>query len=80
VMTRRVPDGSRRTRRTHRSDRLLLGPRRRERVAARLISGFRGAADLSGDGKVALNEAYEFAFNETLGRTVDTNGGAHHPN
>jgi uncharacterized caspase-like protein len=32
-----------------------------------LISGFRGAADLSGDGKVTLNEAYQFAFNETLG-------------
>lgn len=44
-----------------------------------LISGFRGAADLSGDGKVTLNEAYQFAFNETLGRTVDTKGGAQHP-
>ena len=44
-----------------------------------LISGFRGAADLSGDGKVTLNEAYQFAFNETLRRTVDTKGGAQHP-
>lgn len=44
-----------------------------------LISGFRGAADLSGDGKVTLNEAYQFAFNETLGRTVDTRAGAQHP-
>jgi hypothetical protein len=44
-----------------------------------LVSGFRGAADLSGDGKVTLNEAYQFAFNETLGRTVDTRGGAQHP-
>jgi len=44
-----------------------------------LISGFRGAADSSGDGKVTLNEAYQFAFNETLGRTVDTKGGAQHP-
>ncbi len=44
-----------------------------------LVSGFRGAADLSGDGKVTLNEAYQFAFNETLGRTVDTKGGAQHP-
>ena len=44
-----------------------------------LISGFRGAADLSGDGKVTLSEAYQFAFNETLGRTVDTKGGAQHP-
>jgi hypothetical protein len=44
-----------------------------------LISGFRGAADTSGDGKITLNEAYQFAFNETLGRTVDTKGGAQHP-
>jgi caspase domain-containing protein len=44
-----------------------------------LVSGFRGAADLSGDGKVTLNEAYQFAFNETLGRTVDTRGGPQHP-
>ena len=44
-----------------------------------LVSGFRGAADLSGDGRVTLNEAYQFAFNETLRRTVDTKGGAQHP-
>ncbi len=44
-----------------------------------LVSGFRGAADLSGDGRVTLNEAYQFAFNETLGRTVDTKGGPQHP-
>ena len=44
-----------------------------------LVSGLRGAADLSGEGKVTLNEAYQFAFNETLGRTVDTQGGAQHP-
>jgi hypothetical protein len=44
-----------------------------------LISGLRGAADASGEGKVTLNEAYQFAFNETLGRTVDTKGGPQHP-
>jgi len=44
-----------------------------------LVSGLRGAADLSGDGKVTLSEAYQFAFNETLGRTLDTKGGAQHP-
>ena len=44
-----------------------------------LVSGFRGAADTSGDGRVTLNEAYQFAFNETLRRTVDTKGGAQHP-
>ena len=44
-----------------------------------LVSGLRGAADSSGDGKVTLNEAYQFAFNETLGRTEQTRGGAQHP-
>ncbi len=44
-----------------------------------LTSGLRGAADVSGDGKVTLNEAYQFAFHETLGGTVDTRGGAQHP-
>jgi hypothetical protein len=44
-----------------------------------LVSGFRGAADLSGDGRITLSEAYHFAFSETLGRTVDTRGGAQHP-
>lgn len=44
-----------------------------------LLSGMRGAADASGDGKVTLNEAYHFAFNETLARTVELKGGAQHP-
>ena len=44
-----------------------------------LVSGLRGAADTSGDGKVTLNEAYQFAFNETLGRTEQTRGGPQHP-
>jgi hypothetical protein len=44
-----------------------------------LVSGLRGAADLSGDRKVTLNEAYQFAFHETLGRTVDTKAGPQHP-
>jgi hypothetical protein len=44
-----------------------------------LVSGMRGAADVSGDGKVSLIEAYQFAFNETLARTTETMGGAQHP-
>jgi hypothetical protein len=44
-----------------------------------LTSGLRGAADVSGEGKVTLNEAYQFAFHETLGGTIDTRGGAQHP-
>jgi hypothetical protein len=44
-----------------------------------LVSGLRGAADMSGEGRVTLNEAYQFAFNETLGRTTETQAGAQHP-
>lgn len=44
-----------------------------------LVSGLRGAADMSGDGKVTLGEAYQFAFNETLQKTQATSGGAQHP-
>lgn len=44
-----------------------------------LVSGMRGAADVTGDGKVSLGEAYQFAFNETLDRTTGTQGGAQHP-
>jgi hypothetical protein len=44
-----------------------------------LLSGMRGAADLTGDGKVTINEAYLFAFNETLRRTQNTSAGTQHP-
>ncbi|MGA9524586.1 MAG: caspase family protein [Myxococcaceae bacterium] len=44
-----------------------------------LVSGLRGAADRSRDGKVTLNEAYEFAFRETLARTERSQAGAQHP-
>jgi hypothetical protein len=44
-----------------------------------LLTGLRGAADASGDGKVTLGEAYQFAFNETLVQTTTTQGGAQHP-
>jgi len=45
-----------------------------------LVSGLRGAADVSGDGRVTLNEAYQFAFSETLARTEHTRSGPQHPN
>jgi hypothetical protein len=44
-----------------------------------LVSGLRGAADTNSDGKITLNEAYQFAFKETLGQTVNSQGGAQHP-
>lgn len=44
-----------------------------------LVSGLRGAADTSRDGRVTLSEAYQFAFDETLARTEQTQSGAQHP-
>ena len=44
-----------------------------------LVSGLRGAADESKDGRVTLQEAYRFAFDETLARTEVAQGGAQHP-
>ncbi len=43
-----------------------------------LLTGLRGAADASGDGVVTLNEAYQFAFRETLAGTESTVGGPQH--
>ncbi len=43
-----------------------------------LISGLRGAADLSGDGLVTLAEAYQYAFARTLRATSDTVVGPQH--
>ena len=44
-----------------------------------LLTGMRGAADVPGDGRVTLSEAYQFAFHETLVQTTATQGGAQHP-
>jgi hypothetical protein len=43
-----------------------------------LVSGLRGAADVSHDGRVTLGEAYQYAFTETLARTETSRGGAQH--
>lgn len=44
-----------------------------------LVSGMRGAADSTGDRVVTLNEAYHFAFKETLASTERTQFGPQHP-
>jgi len=44
-----------------------------------LISGLRGAADTTGDGRVTLNEIYQHTFDETLAQTESTIGGPQHP-
>lgn len=43
-----------------------------------LVTGLRGAADGDGDRRVTLDEAYRFAFDETLARTEASLGGAQH--
>lgn len=43
-----------------------------------LVSGLRGAADVSRDSRVTLGEAYQFAYDETLRRT-QTAPSAQHP-
>jgi len=45
-----------------------------------LVSGLRGAADTSGDGRVTLSEAYHYAFQETLATTARTLSGPQHAN
>jgi hypothetical protein len=42
-------------------------------------SGLRGGADANRDRKVTLNEAYQYAFAETVSRTESTQAGAQHP-
>jgi hypothetical protein len=44
-----------------------------------LITGLRGAADSSGDGRVTLGEAYRYAFVNTLLATSNTLNGPQHP-
>ncbi len=44
-----------------------------------IITGMRGAADVTQDKKITLNEVYQFAYNSTLTRTQKTSGGAQHP-
>jgi hypothetical protein len=43
-----------------------------------LVSGLRGAADVNTDRRVTLQEAFQFASQETLARTERTRGGPQH--
>jgi hypothetical protein len=43
------------------------------------LSGLRGAADASRDGRITLAEAYQFSYDETLRRTAAISGRAQHP-
>jgi hypothetical protein len=44
-----------------------------------LVSGLRGAADASGDARVTLNEAYQYAYKHTLSTSGATLAGPQHP-
>ena len=44
-----------------------------------LVSGLRGAADSNADGRVILNEVYQFTYDETRAQTTGTAGGIQHP-
>jgi hypothetical protein len=44
-----------------------------------LVSGLRGAADSSGDGRVTLSEAYRHAYDNTLRASSRTLAGTQHP-
>jgi hypothetical protein len=44
-----------------------------------LITGLRGAADNTRDGRVTLNEVYQHTYQETLSRTESTIAGPQHP-
>ncbi|MGE0546104.1 MAG: caspase domain-containing protein [Kofleriaceae bacterium] len=43
------------------------------------VAALRGAADRNRDGKITLTEAYQFAYEQTLGRTQNTVHGPQHP-
>ena len=43
------------------------------------VAGLRGAADRNHDGKITLTEAYQFSYEQTLGRTQNTVHGPQHP-
>jgi hypothetical protein len=44
------------------------------------VGGLRGAADANRDGRVTLQEAYYFAYSETVSGTQNTRFGTQHPN
>lgn len=44
-----------------------------------LISGMRGAADVTRDGRITLNEAYQYAHSKTLAQTEKSLSGPQHP-
>lgn len=44
-----------------------------------LVNALRGSADMSGDRKVTLAEAYQYSYNRTVSSTASSWGGTQHP-
>ncbi len=44
-----------------------------------VVSGLRGAADTSGDGRVTLDELYRYTYRRTLDRSLQAGAGVQHP-
>ncbi len=43
------------------------------------INALRGCADISGDKKITLSEAYQYSYNRTVSSTIHSTGGVQHP-
>jgi|GEM_PF-1312567 hypothetical protein len=43
------------------------------------VNALRGSADMAGDGRITLNEAYQYAYNHTVSSTAGSAGGVQHP-
>jgi hypothetical protein len=43
------------------------------------VNALRGSADMSGDGRVTISEAYQYAYNRTISSTAGSAGGVQHP-
>ncbi len=44
-----------------------------------VVNALRGSADASGDGRITLNEAYQYAYHRTVTSTMHSSGGVQHP-
>lgn len=44
-----------------------------------LVNALKGCADESGDKQITLNEAYHYAYNQTVSSTINSAGGIQHP-
>jgi hypothetical protein len=43
------------------------------------VNALRGSADMAGDGRITLSEAYQYSYNHTISSTAGSAGGVQHP-